>query len=241
MLKMPLLRSEVVYVAPEALEGIRGVWLGRQHLAAWWRGDGPWPTGSFPCLGTVDDWFIVERVRPSKSTRLYGRERRPTGLRLRGVATEFALPFRARARVRPAPEASSELLFAAGEPIATLESESFYEAARRAIQARGGRQARGVFLTLAPGVDGVLARFGTRGGTLETVPVRGELHVTEPVAIPAALPRWLWWAGCRDDRYRVTRPPIGGWAAWWGDPALGLVMRAWIDDRGTVVQRRRRE
>jgi len=241
MLKLPLLRSDVVYVAPEALgERIRGVWLGRRHLAVWWRGDGPWPIGSFPCIGTEEDWFIIEWVRPSASTRLYGRERRPVGLRLRGVATDFAVPFRARARVRPAPQAASELLFAAGEWIATLEAESFYEAARRAILARGGRQARGVFLTLLPDAGGLVARFETREGTVEDVPVAGELAVTDPVSVPAALPRWLWWAGFRDDVYVVTRPPIGGWAAWWGEPAWGRVARAWVDDRGTVVQRRSR-
>ena len=241
MLKLPLLRSDVVFVAPETLEGgIPGVWLGRRHLAAWWRGDGPWPTGSFACIGTQDDWFIIECVRPARSTRVFGRKRLPTGLRLRGVASELELPFRARVIVRPLPLARDELCFAAGSTVATLDAESFYEAARRAILARGGRQARGVFLTLLPDAGGLVARFETREGTVEDVPVAGELAVTDPVSVPAALPRWLWWAGFRDDVYVVTRPPIGGWAAWWGEPAWGRVARAWVDDRGTVVQRRSR-
>lgn len=110
-----------------------------------------------------------------------------------------------------------------------------------------------MFLTLAPGPEGSLsphaipdragaplARIAARDGSVEVVPLAGELDVAKPVAVPAALPRWLWWAGYRDDVYVLTRPPVGGWAAWWGDPEAGLVARAWVDDRGTVVQRRPR-
>jgi hypothetical protein len=94
--------------------------------------------------------------------------------------------------------------------------------ARRAIQARGGRQAQGAFLTIAPGPDGLRARIEPRDGSVEVVPLAGELDVAEP----AASPRWMCRAGYRDDVNVVTRPPVGGWAAWWaggrpGRPRLG--------------------
>lgn len=192
MLKLPLLRSDTVYVAPEAAsDELRGVWLGRRHLAVWWRGDGPWPVGSFRCLGSEEDWYIVDHVRATPATRLVGRQRRPSGLLLRGVRTELLLPFRRWVAVKPWPEAAEELCFDAGSSVAVLEAEPFYEAARRAILARGGRQARGVFVTLAPGPNGPVARFEARDGSVEVVPLAGELDVAEPVAVPAALP-----AGC---------------------------------------------
>lgn len=216
------------------------MWLGRRHLAVWWRGDGPGPVDSFRCVGSEEDWYIVDHVRATPATRLVGRQRRPSGLLLRGVHTELLLPFRRWVAVKPWPEAAEELCFDAGPAVAALEAEPFYQAARRAIQARGGRQGQGAFLTIAPGPDGLRARIEARDGGVELVPLAGELAVAEPVAVPAALPRWLWWAGYRDDVYVVTRPPAGGWAAWWGDPAAGLVARAWVDNRGTVVQRRRR-
>jgi len=243
MLKLPLLRSDVVYVAPESAGGdLYGVWLGRRHLAAWWRGDGPWPVGFFRCLGSDEDWYIVTRVWPSSRTRLVGRQRQPSGLTLRGIRADRGrvVPFRRWATVKPWPAAATELCFDAGQSVAVLEATSFYEAARQAILANGGRQARGVFVTLEPGTEGPVARFTTRDGRSVVRQLAGELDVSEPVAVPAALPRWLWWAGCRDDLYSITRPPFGGWAAWWGDPRLGLAMRAWVDDRGTVVQRRPR-
>jgi hypothetical protein len=98
--------------------------------------------------------------------------------------------------------------------------------ARRAIQARGGRQAQGAFLTIAPGPDGLRARIEPRDGSVEVVPLAGELDVAEPAAVPAASPRWMCRAGYRDDVNVVTRPPVGGWAAWWagsrpGRPRLG--------------------
>ncbi len=241
MLKLPLLRNDVVLVAPgPAPWGGDGVWLGRRHLAVWWRGQGPWPEGSFSASSSEEDWFEVDYVRPTLATRLVGRRRRPSALLLRGVCTEFALPFRLRVPVQPCPEAAAELRFDVGSVVATLQAEPLYEAARRVIRAQGGRQARGVFLTVAPGPHGPLARFQTKDGSVEVLPLAGELHAGGPVDVPAALPRWLWWAGYRDDVYRLTRPPVGGWAAWWGHPGLGLAARAWVDDKGTVVQRRPR-
>ncbi len=239
MLKLPLLRNDVVLVAPgPAPWGGDGVWLGRRHLAVWWRGKGPWPEGSFTASSSEEDWFEVDRVRPTLATRLVGRRRRPSALLLRGVCTEFALPFRLRVPVQPCHEAAAELRFDLGPAVAVLDAAAFYEAARRAILAQGGRQARGVFLTVAP--HGPLAQFQTKDGSVEDIPLAGELAVAEPVAVPAALPRWLWWAGYRDDVYTLTRPAFGGWTLWWGGPELGLAARAWVDDKGTVVQRRPR-
>jgi hypothetical protein len=142
--------------------------------------------------------------------------------------------------VKPRPEAAEELCCDGGPAVAALEAEPFYQAARRAIQAQGGRQAQEAFLTIAPGPDGLRARTKPRDGSVEVVPLASELDVAEPAAVPAASPRWMCRAGYRDDVNVVTRPPVGGWAAWWGDPAAGLVARAWVDNRGTVVQRRPR-
>lgn len=239
MLKLPLLRRDEVLVLPGLSPwGEDGVWLGRRHLAVWWPGEGPWPEGSFSVSSSEEDWFIVERVRPTLASWLFGKRRRPSAILLRGVHSEFALPFRLKVPVKPCPDAAEELRFDLGPTVAVLDAEAFYEAARRAILAQGGRQARGVFLTLAPGDAGPQARIRAKGGSVEVVPLAGELHAGEPVDVPAALPRWLWWAGYRDDVYTLTRPVFGGWALWWGGPEVGLAARAWVDDKGTVVQRR---
>jgi hypothetical protein len=174
----------------------------------------------------AEQWCIVDRVRPVQRTRLAGRPRRPSGLLLRGVHTELLLPFRRWRAVKPRPEAAEELCCDGGPAVAALEAEPFYQAARRAIQARGGRQAQGAFLTIAPGPDGLRARIEPRDGSVEVVPLAGELDVAEPAAVPAASPRWMCRAGYRDDVNVVTRPPVGGWAAWWagsrpGRPRLG--------------------
>lgn len=239
MLKLPLLRRDDVLVAPGPSPwGEDGVWLGRRHLAVWWPGAGPWPEGVFAAPGSEEDWYIVDDVRPTLATRLVGRKRRPSAILLRGIHSEFALPFRLEVSVKPSPEAAAELRFDLGPAIAVLDAAAFYEAARRAILAQGGRQARGVFLTLAPGDAGPQARIRGKDGGMEVVALAGELHGSEPVDVPAALPRWLWWAGYRDDVYTLTRPAVGGWGLWWGNPEVGLAARAWVDDKGTVVQRR---
>lgn len=243
MLKLPLLRSDIAYLAPEAgSDGRLGVWLGRRHLAVWWRGNGPWPEGRFHCPNG-ELWYLVERVRPVR--RLFWWWRRqppPSAVRLTGhfgPAFGRGKRFRLVVPVEPCPEAAEELRFAAGPTVAVLEAEPFYQAARRAVLARGGKQAQGVLFTVAPGPEGPLAHIEARDGAIESVPLAGQLLVAEALLVPAALPRWLWWAGYCDDVYRLTRPPIGGWAAWWHDSAWGLVARSWVDDRGTVVHRRR--
>lgn len=242
MLKLPLLRRDDAFVAPGLSPwGEDGVWLGRRHLAVWWRGAGPWPEGSFSASSSEEAWFEVDRVRPTLATRLVGKRRRPSALLLRGVYSEFVLPFRLKVSVRPAPDAAPELRFDLGPAVAVLDAAALYEAARRAIMAQGGRQARGVFLTVSPGDQGPQARVRAKDGSLEVVPLAGKLHVGDPVDVPAALPRWLWWAGYRDDVYTLTRPAFGGWALWWGGPELGLAARSWVDDKGTVVQRRPRD
>lgn len=239
MLKLPLLRNDVVLVAPgPAPWGEQGVWVGRRHLAVWWPGDDPWPEGCFRNVKLWALWFIVERVRPLLPC-LFGRRRRPTSLVLRGYIYPF-VPFWWRASVRPCPEAAVELVFEAGPLVGTFESASLAKAAMRAIRRQGGRQAQGVFLTIVPGRGGPLARIQGKDGSVRDIALAGELAVAEPVAVPAALPRWLWWAGYRDDVYRLTRPPIGGWALWWGQPGFGVAARAWVDERGTVVQYRLR-
>jgi len=88
--------------------------------------------------------------------------------------------------VKPRPEAAEELCCDGGPAVAALEAEPFYQAARRAIQAQGGRQAQGAFLTIAPGPDGLRARTKLRDGSVEVVPLASELDVAEPVAVPAA-------------------------------------------------------
>lgn len=238
MLKLPLLRDDVVLVAPgPAPWGETGVWVGRRHLAVWWPGEGPWPEGCFRNPNLWGRWFNVERVRPSLLARLFGRRRRPTSLVLRGVLYP-SLPFWWRASVRPCPEAVVELLFEGGPLLGTFESASLAHAARRAIRLQGGRRAQGVLLTIVPGPDGPLARLQGKDGRVEEMTLAGELAVTEPLAVPVALPRWLWWAGYRDDVYRLTRPPSGGWALEWGQPQFRLAARSWVDDSGTVVRRR---
>lgn len=238
MLKLPLLRNDVVLVAPGPSPwGEHGVWVGRRHLAVWWPGDGPWPEGCFRNLRPWGMAFILERVRPPLLARLCGRRRRPASLMLGGVLSP-SLPFWWRAAVRPCPEAAAELLFAIGPLVAVLDSASLAKAARRAIRLTGRQQAQGVFLRVVPGPDGPLVRLQRKDGRAEELPLVGELAVDEPVAVPAALPRWLWWAGYRDGVYRLTRPPSGGWALWWGQPHSGLAARSWVDDRGTVVQYR---
>lgn len=240
MLKLALLRNDIGLVTPgPAPWGEQGVWVGRRHLAVWWPGDGPWPEGCFRNLKVWEFWFIVERVAPPLLARLLGRRRPPASLLLSGFFYPF-IPFRWRAAVRPCPEAKAELLFEAGPVVATLDSVSFAKAATRAIRRQGGRQAQGVFLTLVPGPAGPVARIQGKDGRSEEIPVQGDLAVTEALRVPAALPRWLWWAGYRDDTYRLTRPPIGGWALYWGEPRFRLAARAWVDDRGTVVHRRPR-
>jgi len=244
MLKLPLLRSDIAYVAPEVgSDGRLGVWLGRRHLAVWWRGNGPWPEGRFHCPNG-ELWYLVERVQPVRPLFCWWRRQPPpSAVRLTGVYEPpegWGKRFRLVLPVEPCPEAAEELRFDPGPTVAVLQAEPFYQAARRAILTRGGKQAQGVLFTIAPGSEGPVAHLETRDGAGESVPLAGELLVAEALLVPAALPRWLWWAGYRDDVYRLTRPPIGGWAAWWGDPAAGLVARAWVDDRGTVVQRRRR-
>mgnify|MGYP000238801555 CR=1 FL=1 len=240
MLKLLLLRNDVVLVAPGlAPWGEAGVWVGRRHLAIWWPGDGPWPEGCFRIVKLLQQWFIVEQVQPSLLPRLFGRRCRLTSLVLRGSLYPF-LPFWWRASVRPCPEAAVELLFEVGPLVGTFESASLANTARRAIRLQGGRRAQGVFLTLVPGPVGPLARIQGKDGRVEDIPLVGELAVADAIAVPAALPRWLWWAGYRDDVYRLTRPPSGGWALWWGQPDFGLAARAWVDDQGTVVQYRPR-
>ncbi|MCM8748015.1 hypothetical protein NET02_02520 [Thermomicrobiaceae bacterium CFH 74404] len=177
MLKLPLLRRDDVLVAPGPSPwGEDGVWLGRRHLAVWWPGAGPWPEGVFAASSSQEDWFEVDRVRPRRATRLVGRQRRPSALLLRGVCTEFALPFRLEVPVKPCPDAAEELRFDLGPAVAVLDAAAFYEAARRAILAQGGRQARGVFLTLAPGDAGLQARVRAKDGGVEVVPLLGELR-----------------------------------------------------------------
>lgn len=240
MLKVPLLRNDVVLAAP----GLRP-WAGRR-LAR------PTPPGDLVAAqGHLAErlplWVLFGRGpvrgRPcttQPATRLVGRPPRPRALLLRGVCTEFALPFRRRVPVRPCPKAAAELRREAGSVVATLQAKPLYEAARRAFLAHGGRQARGVFLTLAPGPHGPLARVQTKDGSVEVLPLAGELHAGGSVDVPGALPRWLWWADYRGDVYRLTRPPVGGGPTWWDHADLGLAARAWVDGKGTVVQRRPR-
>lgn len=199
MLKLPLLRSATVDIAPEqASDELRGVWLGCRHLAVWWRGDGSWPVVSFRCLGSEEDWYIVDHVRATPATRLLGRQRRPSGLPLRRVHSELLLPFRRWVAVNLWPQATEELCFDAESSVAVLEAQPFYEASRRVIQARGRRQAQGVFLTLVPGPDGSLVEdrgagrqrpgraAGGRAGRRRAGPGGGG---SAPLAVVGRLPR----------------------------------------------------
>ncbi len=181
MLKVPLLRHDEVLVAPgTTLWGGEGVWLGRRHLAVWWRGRGPWPEGCIPCPGDEENWYIVDHVHPTLATRLFGRRRRPHALVLRGVRNALIPRYRLVVSVRPCPEARAELELDPGPAVAVLEAESSYEAARRAIQARGGRQAQGVLLRIASGPAGLQAQAQGRDGSSLLLPLAGELRVEEP-------------------------------------------------------------